>query len=75
MSKRDKLIQELENNPKNVRFEVLKNLLESDGWEALNNGSSHWQFRKGGERITVPYKRPVKPLYVKNVLKALKDEK
>lgn len=46
MSKREKLLKELENNPKDVRFETLKNLLESKGWKAPNNGSFHWQFRK-----------------------------
>ena len=49
MSKREKLLKELENNPKDVRFETLKNLLESEGWKASNNGSFHWQFRKEGK--------------------------
>lgn len=71
MSKREKLLKELENNPKDVRFETLKNLLESEGWKASNNGSSHWQFRKEGKK-TIPYKRLVKPVYVKMPLEALK---
>lgn len=76
MSKKDKLIQELENNPKNVRFEVLKNLLESAGYKATNYGSSHWQFRKvGKELITIPRQRPIKPIYIKITLKALKEGK
>lgn len=32
MSKRDKLLKDLENNPYNVRFETLKNLLENAGY-------------------------------------------
>lgn len=75
MSKKDKLIQQLENNPINVRFETLKNLLESAGYTAHNKGSSHYQFRKQGrELITIPFKRPIKPIYVKMVLAALKEE-
>ena len=72
MSKREKLLKELENNPKDVRFETLKKLLESEGWKASNNGSLHWQFRKESRKITIPYKRPVKPVYVKMALEALK---
>lgn len=72
MSKREKLLKELENNPKDVRFETLKKLLESEGWKVSNNGSSHWQFRKESRKITIPYKRPVKPVYVKMALEALK---
>ncbi|WP_122866978.1 type II toxin-antitoxin system HicA family toxin [Campylobacter showae] len=76
MSKRDKLTKELENSPLNVRFETLKGLLEGAGYVASNNGSSHWQFRKSGrETITIPYKRPIKPIYVKMTLKAIKEEK
>lgn len=76
MSKRDKILNDLKNNPSNVRFEVLKNLLESAGYEAYNNGSSHFQFRKiGKELITIPFKRPIKAIYVKMVLKALKEDK
>ena len=74
MSKTDKLLKDLENNPYNVRFETLKNLLENAGYRAINNGSSHWQFRKENkETLTIPYKRPVKAVYIKQVLKALKD--
>jgi len=75
VSKKDKLIRELTQNPLNVRFETLKILLENEGYSASNNGSSHWQFRKAGkDTITIPYKRPIKPIYVKIVLKALKDD-
>ena len=76
MSKYEKLIKDLENNPIDVKFEVLKKLLENAEYRAMNNGSSHWQFRKENkETLTIPYKRPVKVIYVKKVLKALKDEK
>jgi len=54
MSKREKLLKELQNNSKDVRFETLKNLLESEGWKASNNGSFHWQFRKESRKITIP---------------------
>ncbi|EAJ5902372.1 type II toxin-antitoxin system HicA family toxin, partial [Campylobacter jejuni] len=46
MSKKDKIIKDLKNNPNNVRFETLKILLESEGYECFNKGGSHYQFRK-----------------------------
>lgn len=76
MSKKRKLLEQLENNPNNIRFETLKTLLVDYGYTAYNKGSSHYQFRKEGcELITIPYKHSIKPIYVKMVLKALKEEK
>lgn len=76
MSKFDKLLKNIENNPKNVRFETIKKLLEKAGYIATNNRSSHWQFRKEGkDTITIPYNRPIKAIYVKEVIKAIKEDK
>lgn len=72
MSKRDKLIAKIKNNPKNVDFQVLKKLLEEKGYGGDNRGGSHWVFRKEGyDSITIPYKRPIKIIYVKKVLDIL----
>ncbi len=72
MSKLDKLIQSMKNNPKDIDFEELKKLLERYGYEANNTGGSHWVFRKEGcNSITIPYKKPVKAIYVKKVLEEL----
>ncbi|WHN15750.1 type II toxin-antitoxin system HicA family toxin [Campylobacter jejuni] len=75
MSKKDKIIKDLKNNPNNVRFETLKILLESEGYECFNKGGSHYQFRKEKcDLITIPFKRPIKAIYVKMVLKAITGE-
>ncbi|EPP6138507.1 type II toxin-antitoxin system HicA family toxin [Campylobacter jejuni] len=59
----------------NVRFETLKILLESEGYECFNKGGSHYQFRKEEcDLITIPFKRPIKAIYVKMVLKAITGE-
>ena len=72
MSKRDKLLKAMKNNPKDVRFEDLKKLLISYGYEAHNTGGSHWVFRKDScQDEVVPYKKPVKAYYVIRALKAL----
>ncbi len=75
VSKKDKIIKDLKNNPNNVRFETLKILLESEGYECFNKGGSHYQFRKEEcDLITIPFKRPIKAIYVKMVLKAITGE-
>lgn len=76
MSKKDKLVQKLQNNPKNVRLKTLQKLLESAGYKRYDSGSSHVVFRKVGcDIITIPFKRPIKPIYVHLVLEALKEQK
>jgi len=68
-SKKDKLLQSMRNNPTNINFEQLKKLLEEKGYAGLNSGGSHWVFRKENcNSITIPYKKPVKSIYVKRVL-------
>jgi predicted RNA binding protein YcfA (HicA-like mRNA interferase family) len=63
MSKKDKLLKAIKNNPKDVRFEDLKKLLLSHGYAAHNTGGSHWVFRKAGfPDEVVPYKKPVKAM-------------
>ena len=74
--KESKLIQKLQNNQTNAKFDDIKKLLENAGYKMYNRGSSHFQFRKPGkELITIPFARPIKPIYVKMALKAIKDEK
>ena len=75
MSKKDKLINFIKNNPKNVRFEDLKKILKDIGYVARNRSGSHYIFtREYSKPITIPYKRPVKIIYVKQVLRILEEE-
>ena len=75
MSKKEKLILAIINNPTNVKFEDLKKILESIGYTAVNRGGSHYVFTKEGcLSLTIPYKRPVKVIYVKQVIKILEEK-
>jgi predicted RNA binding protein YcfA (HicA-like mRNA interferase family) len=74
MGKKDKLLDAIKNNPKNVKFETIKKFLEDLEYEANNSGGSHWVFRKNDmPSITIPYKRPIKAIYVKMVLKLMEN--
>ena len=79
MSKWDKLIARICNLSKDLRFDELRKVLESYGYEmnAPRSGSSHYTFRKiGNTPITIPKHEPIKKIYVKKVKDLiLKEEK
>lgn len=69
-----KLVRAILDNPKDVDFATIKKLLELFGYECRQpkGGSSHFVFRKAGTNpITVPKNKPVKTVYVKEIIKLL----
>lgn len=70
-----KIVSEILKNQEKVKFQKLKSLLIEFGFECRQpkGGSSHYIFRKSGVRtnISVPYKRPVGKVYVKQVIEIL----
>ena len=76
MSKLDKLLERIRNNPVTVSFDELDKVLRHYGFEPRQpkGGSSHTVYSRMGARITVPFKRPhVKKIYVTQAV-ALIDE-
>ena len=70
MSKWDKLIARICHLSKDIRFDELRKVLESCGYEmnAPRSGSSHYTFRKQGAMpITIPKHEPIKKVYVEMV--------
>ena len=70
MSKKDKLLQDIRNNPKNVRFDVIRKILLGYGFKESSpkSGSSHYTFSKGIYRITVPKNNPVNSVYINRAI-------
>lgn len=76
MSRRDKLIERMRNNPRDVKFEQLRSLLLYHCFAERCNGTSHYIFtHPGTDPIPIPYNRPVKAIYVIRVLRAIDDIK
>ena len=77
MTKREKRLQKLRQNPKNVAFEELRQVLEDEGFTLDHATGSHHIFRRViGERVfrvVIPYARPVKSPYVRQVLAAVDE--
>jgi predicted RNA binding protein YcfA (HicA-like mRNA interferase family) len=75
MSKREKLKQRLQRNPKNVSFRDLQTLLEAYGFELKRTKGSHHSFvGKIGEQsvlLTIPHPQPLKSVYVKHALELI----
>ena len=73
MSKKDKQLQAIRNNPKNVRFETIRSILINAGFEETmpSGGSSHYTYHKGIYRITIPKKKPVNKIYIENVIEII----
>lgn len=74
MTKREKRIRKLFQNPKTVTFKELDQVLRTSGFEARqpHSGSSHHVYTKREIQISVPFRRPfVKEVYIKRVLEFL----
>ncbi len=77
MSQWEKLINRIFELANDLRFEELRKVLESYGYEMLTpkGGSSHASFRKPGKaRLTIPRHDPIKQIYVRMVREAIEEE-
>lgn len=75
MSKREKRLERIRQNPNSVSLDDLRRVLEDFGFEHRNTSGSHFTFSYtiGSETklFTVPFNRPIKPIYVKQALKLI----
>ena len=77
MSKWDKLLSRICALDKGMRFDELRMVLESYGYEMKHpaGGSSHCTFRKIGRNpITIPMHEPIKTVYIRMVKKVIETE-
>ena len=75
MSKRDKLLERIRRNPKDVTFKDLDQLLQAFGYELVRTRGSHSAYhRPGAPALTVARRQPhVHSDAVKEVLRAIDD--
>jgi len=73
LSKREKLLQSMQNNPKNVKFDTIRNVLLTYGFKETtpSGGSSHFTYSKGQYRVTVVKDKPVNSIYIKKALRII----
>ena len=78
MSRWDKLLDRIMSLSNDLRYDELKKVLESYGYEERGpkGGSSHRTFRKTGcNPITIPVHEPIKRVYVELVKEAVEGKK
>ena len=76
MSRWDKLLSRILSLSKDMRFNELKKVLASYGYEmnAPKSGSSHYTFRKPGKNpITIPKHETIKKIYVEMVREVVEE--
>jgi predicted RNA binding protein YcfA (HicA-like mRNA interferase family) len=75
MSKRQKRLERIRQQPNNVSLDDLRRVLENYGFEYKQTVGSHYTFGYvvGDQTrlFVVPFRRPVKPIYVKRALKLI----
>ena len=77
MSQFDKLLRQIRNLDKNMRFDELRKVLEHYGYtmSGPSSGSSHKTFRKPGKYpITIPQHEPIKRVYIEMVTEIVESE-
>lgn len=70
MSKIDKMLGQMRHNPKDWRIDSLEGIAKRIGMKVRKSGGSHVVFMHDSSDliVTVPAKRPIKPIYIKQFL-------
>jgi hypothetical protein len=69
-----KILGKMRTNPKDWRIEDLKAVADKFHIEYRQSETSHVTFRHpSGAKLTVPARKPIKPLYVKRFLKLIDE--
>lgn len=74
MTKIEKTLEKMRNNPRDWRIEELKAIARRFGIVWRQKGTSHVIFvSKDGRTLPVPAKRPIKPIYIIKFLTLLEE--
>lgn len=68
MSQKEKLMQRIKSNPKDVGFDDLHQYLVANGAEWREAKGSHRYYTLKGETLAVPRQRPLKAYLVKRAI-------
>jgi predicted RNA binding protein YcfA (HicA-like mRNA interferase family) len=76
MTKKKKLFEKIKNNPKNVRFSDLRQLLLDENFVLDRISGSHHIFKRGDIIFVIPmHKDLVKTVYVKRVIEIIESSR
>lgn len=73
MSKAQKLLDSMENNPLDWRIEQVETVAKAFGLTVHCPGGSHHIVRQAnGSKVSVPAHRPIKPIYIRQFVRLVK---
>ncbi|NJL48694.1 MAG: type II toxin-antitoxin system HicA family toxin [Leptolyngbyaceae cyanobacterium SM2_5_2] len=76
MSKREKLLERLKNNPNNATFSEIRRLLKQEGFTLDRITGSHDVFTRNETTFVIPvHNNRVKMIYVKRVIELIEQTK
>ncbi len=74
MTRAAKILKQMKANPRDWRIESLKSVAEALGLVHRQPGGSHVIFRHpNGAMLSVPARRPIKPVYVKMFVRLVEE--
>ena len=74
MTRINKLLSKLRNNPRDWQIETLKEIAKRFNIDWRQPGTSHVTFRHpNGTKLTVPAHRPIKPIYIKKFIRLIDE--
>ncbi|MBT8420391.1 MAG: type II toxin-antitoxin system HicA family toxin [Gammaproteobacteria bacterium] len=75
MSKTEKLLARMRANPRDWRIEEIETIATRFGIDVKKTGGSHFVFLHPDSElaVTVPFNRPIKPVYITRFLALLDD--
>ena len=69
MSRKDKVLRKMRENPRDWRIEEIQHIAAVLNIEWFHDGGSHVVFRSPfGEHLSIPAHRPIKPIYISKFL-------
>ncbi len=75
MTKREKRLQKIRQNPKNVRFNDLQAVLNDYGIKLIRSRGSHHTFSVKIDdevhTLVIPYRRPIRIVYIRQALQLI----
>lgn len=73
MTKKEKRLEDLQNLKADASFQVVKTVLEENGYELTASKGSHFRFKKSNKpSISIPvHNGKVKKVYIKEILKLI----
>ena len=74
MTRATKILEQMKANPRDWRIESLKSVAEALGLVHRQPAGSHVIFRhSNGAMLSVPARRPIKPVYVKKFVRLVEE--